>query len=131
MIYAVSSLKQLSKDNIDGARDELNDLLCVYKSYFDGDVYVVYDAYNVKGSSDRNEEYKGINVYYTKENQTADTFIEMMAGKFGRNLDMTVVSSDNLIGVTALSFGCKVISSREFERLLNDVKIKFQRKLKK
>lgn len=23
-----------------------NDLLCVYKSYFDGDVYVVYDAYN-------------------------------------------------------------------------------------
>jgi len=129
VIYAVSSLKQLSKDNIDGARDELNDLLCVYKSYFDGDVYVVYDAYNVKGSSDRNEEYKGINVFYTKENQTADTFIEMMAGKFGRNLDMTVVSSDNLIGITALSFGCKVISSREFERELEDIKKRISKKV--
>ena len=129
VIYAVSSLKQLSKDNIDAARDELIDLLCVYQSHFDGDVYVVFDAYNVKGTDNRNEDYKGINVFYTKENQTADTFIEMLAGKFGRNLDMTVVSSDNLIGITALSFGCKVISSREFERELEDIKKKISKKV--
>ena len=129
VIYAVSSLKQLSKDNIDAARDELIDLLCVYQSHFDGDVYAVFDAYNVKGTDNRNEDYKGINVFYTKENQTADTFIEMLAGKFGRNLDMTVVSSDNLIGITALSFGCKVISSREFERELEDIKKKISKKV--
>ena len=48
IIFAWDELKELAKDNIDGARDKLLDIMSNYQGYKGCTVIVVFDAYNVK-----------------------------------------------------------------------------------
>ncbi len=115
VIFSWDNLRELSKDNIDGARNALINILCNYQGYKKCDVIIVFDAYKVKGSSREVEKVNNINIVYTKEAETADMYIEKVTHKLvkGHN-KVRVVTSDALEQVIILGNGALRVSSREF-----------------
>ena len=53
---------------------------------------------------------------YTKEAETADRFIERFAHENGGKYDVTVVTSDGLEQIIIRGQGCHLLSSRDFEK---------------
>ena len=114
VIFAWDNLKQLSEDNVDGARNALINILCNYQGYKKCEVILVFDAYKVKGSTREVEKVSNINIVYTKEAETADMYIEKVSHKLAKNHKVRVVTSDALEQLIILSNGALRISSREF-----------------
>lgn len=114
VIFAWDSLKELSKDNIEGARNMLINILCNYQGYKKCEVILVFDAYKVKGSSREVEKVNNINIVYTKEAETADMYIEKVSHKLAKNNKVRVVTSDALEQLIILGNGALRVSSREF-----------------
>ena len=55
---------------------------------------------------------------YTKENETADAYIEALADKIGPNYAVRVATSDSLVQLSSLRSGVLRMSARElFEEL--------------
>lgn len=114
VIFAWDSLKKLSKDNIEGARNMLINILCNYQGYKKCEVILVFDAYKVKDSSREVEKVNNINIVYTKEAETADMYIEKVSHKLAKNNKVRVVTSDALEQLIILGNGALRVSSREF-----------------
>lgn len=114
VIFAWDSLKELAKDNIDGARNVLINILCNYHGYKKCEVILVFDAYKVKGNAREVEKINGITIVYTKEAETADMYIEKASYKLAKNNKVRVVTSDAMEQLIILGNGALRVSSREF-----------------
>lgn len=114
VIFAWEDLKELAKDNIEGARGKLMDILCNYQGFKKCAVILVFDAYKVDGSALEIQKYHNIHVVYTKEAETADQYIEKVVHEIGRKYHVTVVTSDGVEQVVTLGQGGTLISAREF-----------------
>lgn len=114
VIFAWNSLKKLSQDNIEGARNTLINILCNYQGYKKCEVILVFDAYKVKGNTREVEKVNNINIVYTKEAETADMYIEKVSHKLAENHKVRVVTSDALEQLIILEGGALRVSSREF-----------------
>lgn len=114
VIFSWDSLKKLSQDNIDGARNMLINILCNYQGYKKCEVILVFDAYKVKGNTREVEKINNINVVYTKEAETADMYIEKVSHQLAKNHKVRVVTSDALEQLIILGSGALRVSSREF-----------------
>lgn len=114
VIFAWDELKELARDNIEGARGRLLDILCNYQGYKKCVVIAVFDAYKVEGYALEIQKYHNIHVVYTKEAETADQYIEKVVHEIGRKYHVTVVTSDGVEQVVTLGQGGKLISAREF-----------------
>ncbi len=119
VIYAWEELKALAKDNIDGARGRLLDILCDYQAMRRCCLIVVFDAYRVKGHKTEIMDYHNIHVVYTQEAETADQYIEKFAHENGRKYRVTVATSDGLEQIIIRGQGCALVSARE---LLEEIK---------
>lgn len=115
IVFAWEELKTLAKDNVDAARDRLMDILCNYQAYCGVTLILVFDAYKVRGGIGTMMDYHNIHVVYTKEAETADQYIEKLAHRIGRDYDVTVATSDNVIQLIILGQGCKLWSAGDFE----------------
>ncbi len=120
VIFAWDDLKELAKDNIEGARGKLMDILCNYQGFKKCAVILVFDAYKVSGYALEIQKYHNIHVVYTKEAETADQYIEKVVHEIGRKYHVTVVTSDGVEQVVTLGQGGTLISAREF---LEEVKL--------
>ena len=120
VIFAWEELKELAKDNIEGARGKLMDILCNYQGFKKCVVILVFDAYKVDGYALEIQKYHNIHVVYTKEAETADQYIEKVVHEIGRKYHVTVVTSDGVEQVVTLGQGGTLISAREF---LEEVKL--------
>ena len=99
IIFAWPELRELSKINLDSARDKLMDILCNYQGYQGCRLILVYDAYKVKGNPGSTMKYHNIEVVYTKEAETADQYIERTTHELGakpQKYRVTVATSDAL-----------------------------------
>lgn len=114
VIFAWNDLKMLAKDNIEGARGKLMDILCNYQGFKKCVVILVFDAYKVDGYALEIQKYHNIHVVYTKESETADQYIEKVVHEIGRKYHVTVVTSDGVEQVVTLGQGGTLISAREF-----------------
>lgn len=114
VIFSWDNLKELSKDNIDGARNALINILCNYQGYKKCEVILVFDAYKVKGNTREVEKVNNINIVYTKEAETADMYIEKVSHKLAKNHKVRVVTSDALEQLIILEGGALRVSSKEF-----------------
>ena len=83
------------------------------------EVICVFDAYNVK-SKESVKVTLGVTVVYTKEQQTADHYIEEQVGlKYNMHTtEVIVVTSDLSEQYSAFFQGAKRMSSREFNKLI-------------
>lgn len=115
IIFAWDELKALAERNIDSARDKLMDILCNYQGYKKCQLMVVFDAYRVKGHDTEILNYHNILVVYTKESETADSYIEKFAHQNSKKFDIVVATSDRLEQMIILGKGCRPVSAREFQ----------------
>lgn len=118
-IFAWQQLKELAKDNIDSAKDSLLDSMCNYQGFTGEEVIVVFDAYKVPNKGIDAFDYYNIHVIYTRTAQTADMYIERFAHNHSKKYDITVASSDGMVQIITRGEGCRVISSRELEQIVD------------
>ena len=115
VIFSWDNLRELSKDNIDGARNTLINILCNYQGCKKCEVIVVFDAYKVRGNVREVEKVNNISIVYTKEAETADMYIEKATHELAKaNNKVRVVTSDALEQVIILGNGALRVSAREF-----------------
>ncbi|MDI6617228.1 MAG: NYN domain-containing protein [Clostridiales bacterium] len=101
------------KISLEGSRQKLLEFLEDYRAYKGIKVIVVFDAHMVKGSMEKHENFGKIEVVYTKENQTADSYIEKLADQVGSMFNIQVATSDWLEQQVVLGRGASRISARE------------------
>ena len=101
------------------------EILANYAAFTRTETILVFDAYKVKGGKGERMDYHGVRVVYTKENETGDAYIERMLHDIGKNEQVRIVTSDNLIQVFALRSGVLRQSAREFgeeiDRIYGDI----------
>lgn len=107
-----SYYKDISR-NIANSRNKLIELLVEYQAYKGIKVIVVFDAHLVKGSLEKKETVAGVEVVYTKEHETADSYIEKQLDKIGRYERVQVATSDSSIQQIVLARGGTRISANE------------------
>ncbi|MBR1659007.1 MAG: TetM/TetW/TetO/TetS family tetracycline resistance ribosomal protection protein, partial [Oscillospiraceae bacterium] len=114
VIFAWEELKALAEDNLDLARQRLAEILVSYRGLTGSEVVLVFDGYAVKGNPGEKSDYHGLRVVYTKQNESADLYIQELLHDIGKNSSVRVVTSDNLIRLSALGSGILRTSAREF-----------------
>lgn len=124
IIFAWDELKDLAKTNIDSAKDRLKDLLCNYQGYKGCKAMVVFDGYRVKGNTGSYVRYFDLEVVHTKQDETADMYIERMVHDIASKYKVTVATSDGLEQLTILGQGALRMSASalhmEMERIKSD-----------
>ncbi len=120
IIFAWDELKALARENLDSARRALTDLLCNYRGFKKCEVILVFDAYKVKGNPGSVEHWHGIHVVYTKEAETADTYIERATYRIARDHRVRVATSDALEQMIILGHGAVRVSAREFREEIEE-----------
>lgn len=135
VIFAWEDLRNLAKDNIDGARGKLQDILSNYQGIRGCHLIVVFDAYRVQQHKTEILDYHNIHVVFTQEAETADQYIEKFAHEHAEKYRVTVVTSDGLEQIIIRGQGCGLISAREFQeeirRSTEDLKQEYVQKLEK
>ena len=127
IIFSWEELRRLSQSSMDRARQALMNDLCEYQAHKKCHVILVFDAYRVKGGVRRMEQYHNIHVVYTREAETADSYIEQASYKLGKRCRVRVATSDGLEQIIVLGHGCLRISARSFEEEMRMVKADIRR----
>ncbi len=111
IIFAIPELKELSKVNIDSAKDALKDMLANYQGYKGCRLMLVFDGYRRKGNPGSSEKYFDLEVVHTKQDETADAYIERTVHDLISKYKITVATNDNLEQLTILSQGALRMSA--------------------
>ena len=120
-IFGWDAFKNLEDKDVSSARDQLIDWVSNYQGYRNCRVILVFDAYRIKDSESRNYKRGGLEIVYTKYNQTADSYIERLVSELKNDYQLTVASSDGLIQNSILAQGCQRMSARECENAVLSV----------
>ena len=125
VIHAWPELAILAETDFQQAQEKLMEILANYAAFTRTETILVFDAYKVKGGKGERFNYHGVRVVYTKENETGDAYIERLLHDIGKNEQVRIVTSDNLIQVSALRSGVMRQSAREFgeeiDRIYGDI----------
>lgn len=124
VIFAWDELKSLADTDLGAARERLMEIMCNYSAYTKNNVVLVFDAYKVPGNKGERFDFHNIHVVYTKERELGDVYIEKLISEIGKNDRVRVVTSDNLIQLSAVRFGVLRMSAAEFEREVDSVHAK-------
>ncbi|WP_303835856.1 translation factor GTPase family protein [Ruminococcus flavefaciens] len=116
IIFAWDDLKKIAEENLDAARAELIHRMCNYQGYIGSELILVFDAYKVKGKHRDIEKYCNINIVYTKESETADSYIEKVSHELSKKHRVRVATSDGLEQMIILGNGAMRISAAEFRK---------------
>ena len=113
MIFAWEELKKAAAQSLDLARSMLVNRLCNYQGYKQCELILVFDAYKVHEAERVVENYHNISIVYTKEAETADTYIEKTAHKLSREHKVRVATSDGMEQVIIMGGGAFRMSAQE------------------
>lgn len=133
VINAWPELIRLKDQNLEHARDKLIDMLAGYGAYKGQSVMVVFDAQEVAGLESI-EIRKKVEVIFTKEGETADSFIERTVYSLGKkDQKIYVVTSDWAEQSAVFWAGAYRISTRElyndYLRTVKEVRSRFTEKV--
>ena len=131
IIFAWEDLAEMAKSDLDAARRHLCDRLASFAGFRKCYLVVVFDGYKVKGNPGEKQQFHNIQVVYTKENETADAYIESLAAQIGRNYCVKVATSDSLVQLSSLRSGVLRMSARELRLELETANEEMAEHLKK
>jgi predicted RNA-binding protein with PIN domain len=126
IIFSWDDLRELSKSNIDAARDRLMDILSNYQGYKKCTLILVFDAYKLQGHREEIVKYHNIHIVYTKEAETADQYIEKTVHRIGRQNQVTVATSDGLEQVIIMGQGAVRLSASDLREEIEAVQKEIQ-----
>lgn len=123
MIGQSDELSRVAKDNLEEAREQLLIEIANYNALVKGKIICVFDAYEQE-SPQSETVYHGVHVVFTKENETADSYIERYVYNIynKHTTHITVVTSDMSEQHAIFGTGAYRLSSREMWRHLNENK---------
>ena len=128
IINSWDRFKNLKKAHLEEARNELIEIMMEYRHYSGIEIIIVFDAHLVRGNYGTQENYSGLEVIYTKENETADQYIEKKLDEIGRIKTVRVATSDWMEQQIILGRGGTRVSARELEMEVFNQKKMMKRK---
>ena len=124
-IFAWPELRALHQRRMLLAREALVKTLTEYQDITGIRVVAVFDGQG--GKISEATEPGGIQVFYSGQGLTADSVIERLAARYGREHDLTVATSDRLEQDTAASFGAVCVSVENLHGMIEEAHAGFQR----
>lgn len=129
VINAWKEFETIKETSLEHARDILVDKISEYAAFKGYSGIVVFDAQEVQGEGS-SSKIKGINVIFTDEGETADSWIERRSHELGRKrAKVFVVTSDYAEQINVLGSGAYRISAREFHEDYKNAKRAIAEKL--
>jgi predicted RNA-binding protein with PIN domain len=128
IINAWPKLKKIGATNLEEAREKLIEDIVEYKHYTGETVTIVFDAHLVKKSRMKKINIKGVAIVFTKEYETADSYIEKRVEELTKNRknQVRVATSDWAEQQVVLGSGATRISARELNIEMEQVKKKIR-----
>ena len=127
IIFAWDDLKSLAADNLDSARTALIHRLSNYQGMKQCRLIIVFDAYKVKGNPGSIEKINpNIHVVYTKEAETADTYIERISHDLSKEHRVRVATSDGTEQIIILGNGAYRMSAEELRQDILNIESQIQ-----
>ncbi|MBO8165249.1 MAG: NYN domain-containing protein [Brevibacillus sp.] len=132
IIGAWPELRALKEqERMDEARDLLISKLADYQSYAGVKVIVVFDAYTIPGLGRKQQQY-AIEIYYTKEKETADEKIEKLVHEYwDKNRQIYVATSDFTSQWVIFGQGALRKSARELQMDIESVSKEIEQQVKR
>lgn len=122
IINAWDDLKEISKYSLEDSRERLIHYIIDYTQFTGKKAIIVFDAYNIKNSKEKVENRKHITIVYTKEFQTADSYIEKFINTLSKYDEVKVVTNDYAEQQIVLGKGASRVSARELKLDLDNAK---------
>lgn len=115
IINAWEELSKIAGASLEEARHKFNNIIAEYAAFNGIETYIIYDAYKVKGAANRTERIKNLTIVFTKENQTADSYIEKFIHdyKYKRHAVIRVATNDHVEQNMILGKGAARLTARE------------------
>ena len=120
IIFAWDEMKKTASSNLEHARNELIERLCNYQGFCEQEIILVFDAYKVHKNPGTIEDFRNIKVVYTKEAETADTYIEKAAHKLSKNHIVRVATSDGPEQMIILGSGALRVPANSLIKEITD-----------
>lgn len=95
VIGAWPHLRNLRERNLEEARNLLVESIAEYQGFSGTRCIIVFDAYNVPGLG-RQYKIRNVEVYYTKEKETADECVERLVKELSRRRRQIYVATSDL-----------------------------------
>lgn len=130
VINSWPDLIKIKQHNFESARQKLIDILQNYASYKGYKIFLVFDAHLVKGAIEHKERMRNLIVIFTKNGETADSYIERSVDGIGRKGDVCVVTSDSLEQQLIFQRGATRKSSIEFYHEIKQINSKITTTMK-
>ena len=106
--------RMLAENQPEGAQSALYDMLSAIHDYDGKRITIVYDGNGVDISIVRRSKILTFSEVYTPSSMTADELIEQLCATSKHPQELLVITRDNLLGLTASSFGVSAISPEKF-----------------
>ena len=129
VIFGWDELKEIARDNLEAARNKLIEKISTYKLFKKYEIILVFDAYKVRGNRGETEKIDGITIVYTKEAQTADSYIEMATKDLIKNYKVTVATSDGLEQLIIFGTGALRMPVRILQKECEDIEYNIRQML--
>lgn len=120
IIFAWDELKKTAESNLEAARSDLINILSNYQGWCGYEIIIVFDAYKVKGKHREVERHHNVNVVYTKESETADSYIERVTHELSGKHRVRVATSDGAEQLIILGSGAMRMTARELKQRITD-----------
>lgn len=121
IIFAWEDLAAQAKTDLDAARRQLCDRLASYAGFTGIHIVVVFDGYKQPGNEGEKRRIHNIQLVYTPEGQTADSYLENLAHEIGSNYSVRVASSDGLVQLSSFRSGVLRMSAQELRQEVDRV----------
>jgi predicted RNA-binding protein with PIN domain len=115
-------LKSLMDESLETARDGLIDVMLEYGAFRGIRVIIVFDAHLVKGNIGNKQKLEGIEIVFTKEYETADSYIERYIIELSKENRVAVVTDDKTEQQMVLGGGATRIPVREMIGMFDQIK---------
>jgi len=119
--------ERLRRESLEHAREEMGRIAGEFAAFCGADCIVAFDAALTEGA-ETCEKAHGVEMVYTAENETADSFIEKSAQIWARKRRVFVVTSDKAEQDNVLGSGALRISAREFAQIWKKTKKEIEEK---
>ena len=120
IIFAWDELKKQASQSLDLARTTLIHRLCNYQGFCGTEIILVFDAYRVKKNPGSVENFRNISVVYTKEAETADSYIQKVSHELSKKHRVRVATSDAAEQMIILGSGALRVPAAAFHKEVKD-----------